>query len=61
MCYLLTASTFNEFPDLLVTDADFKELKKVSDANPQKAQLLWGKVGAGQLQEHRRRAAQRRC
>jgi len=40
--FLLTASTFNEFPDLLVTHSDFKELKKVSDANPQKAQLLWG-------------------
>lgn len=40
--FLLTASTFNEFPDLLVTGSDFKELKKVSNANPQKAQLLWG-------------------
>jgi dipeptidyl aminopeptidase/acylaminoacyl peptidase len=39
---LLTASTFNEFPDLLVTNSEFKELKKVSNANPQKAQLLWG-------------------
>jgi dipeptidyl aminopeptidase/acylaminoacyl peptidase len=40
--YLLTASTFNEFPDLLVTSSTFKDPKKVSDANPQKAQLLWG-------------------
>jgi len=40
--YFLTAPTFNEFPDLLVTGPDFKNLKKVSDANPQKAQLLWG-------------------
>lgn len=40
--YLLTASTFSEFPDLLVTSPAFKELKKVSDANPQKAGLLWG-------------------
>jgi dipeptidyl aminopeptidase/acylaminoacyl peptidase len=40
--YLLTAQHFNEFPDLVVTDASFKELRKVSDANPQKAQLLWG-------------------
>jgi dipeptidyl aminopeptidase/acylaminoacyl peptidase len=40
--YLLTASTFNEFPDLLVTAPDFKDMKKVSDANPQKAGLLWG-------------------
>jgi dipeptidyl aminopeptidase/acylaminoacyl peptidase len=40
--YLLTGQTFNEFPDLLTTDATFKELRKVSDANPQKAGLLWG-------------------
>jgi dipeptidyl aminopeptidase/acylaminoacyl peptidase len=40
--YLLTEQSFNEFPDLVVTDATFKELRKVSDANPQKAQLLWG-------------------
>jgi dipeptidyl aminopeptidase/acylaminoacyl peptidase len=40
--YLLTAQTFNEFPDLVVTDGSFKELRKVSNANPQKAQLLWG-------------------
>ncbi|HTF37211.1 MAG TPA: prolyl oligopeptidase family serine peptidase, partial [Blastocatellia bacterium] len=40
--YLLTASTFNEFPDLLVTSPSFKELKRVSDANPQRAELLWG-------------------
>jgi acetyl esterase/lipase len=40
--YLITAQTFHEFPDLAVTDGSFKELRKVSDANPQKAQLLWG-------------------
>ncbi|HEV8483645.1 MAG TPA: prolyl oligopeptidase family serine peptidase, partial [Blastocatellia bacterium] len=40
--YLFTASTFNEFPDLLVAGPDFKNPRKVSDANPQKAQLLWG-------------------
>jgi len=40
--YLMTEQTFNEFPDLMVTDNSFKELRKVSDANPQKAQLLWG-------------------
>jgi dipeptidyl aminopeptidase/acylaminoacyl peptidase len=40
--YLFTAQTFNEFPDLVTTDGSFKELRKVSDANPQKAQLLWG-------------------
>jgi dipeptidyl aminopeptidase/acylaminoacyl peptidase len=39
---LLTASTFNEFPDLLVTGPDFKDIRKVSNANPQKEKLLWG-------------------
>jgi dipeptidyl aminopeptidase/acylaminoacyl peptidase len=40
--YLLTEQTFNEFPDLVTTDGTFKELRKVSNANPQKAQLLFG-------------------
>ncbi len=40
--YLLTAQTFSEFPDLVTTDGSFKELRKVSDANPQKVNLLWG-------------------
>jgi dipeptidyl aminopeptidase/acylaminoacyl peptidase len=40
--YVLTEQTYTQFPDLLVTDGSFKELKKVSDANPQKAGLLWG-------------------
>ena len=39
---LLTGSTFNEFPDLLATDSSLREMKKVSNANPQKAGLLWG-------------------
>ena len=40
--YLLTEQTFNEFPDLMVTDGTFKELRKVSNANPQKSQFIWG-------------------
>ena len=40
--YVLTGSTFNEFPDLLISNSNFSDMKKVSDANPQKAQLLWG-------------------
>ena len=39
--YLLTEQTFSEFPDLITTDASFKEMRKVSDANPQKAGLSW--------------------
>jgi len=40
--YLLTEQTFNEFPDLVTTNSTFKELRKVSDVNPQKSKLLWG-------------------
>lgn len=34
--------TFNEFPDLMVAGADMKDPRKVTDANPQKADLNWG-------------------
>jgi dipeptidyl aminopeptidase/acylaminoacyl peptidase len=40
--YVTAASTFNEYPDLLITDSTFGSFKKVSDANPQMAGLLWG-------------------
>lgn len=40
--YLTTASTFRDYPDLLVTDHSFRELHKVSDANPQLPGLSWG-------------------
>ncbi len=40
--YLLTGSTFNEFPDLLVCGPNFNDMRKVTNANPQKAQLSWG-------------------
>lgn len=39
---VLSATTFNEFPDLVVTNAQFQGLKKVSNANSQKDKLLWG-------------------
>jgi dipeptidyl aminopeptidase/acylaminoacyl peptidase len=39
---MLTASTFELFPDLLVTDPDFKKLTRVSDAGGQKSRFLWG-------------------
>ncbi len=47
---LLTASTFHDQPDLQTTDSGFKELRKVSDANPQQAQLSWG---SGELMKFR--------
>lgn len=40
--YLVWASRFDEFPDLQVTDASFQSLKKISDANPEKKNYLWG-------------------
>ncbi|MGD0442566.1 MAG: prolyl oligopeptidase family serine peptidase [Edaphobacter sp.] len=40
--YALTAQTYSKFPDLLITDASFKNLQKISDANPQQSSLLWG-------------------
>lgn len=40
--YLMTAQTFNEFPDLQVCGPNFSDMRKVSNANPQRAQLLWG-------------------
>ena len=41
---MLTASRFDEYPDLLVADPGFKSLKKVSDAGKQKDQFTWGKA-----------------
>ncbi len=42
--YLLTISTFYDYPDCFVTAADFREFKRVTDANPKKAGFLWGKA-----------------
>ncbi len=40
--YVTAASTFSEYPDLLVTDASFRHFVKVTNANPQMANLRWG-------------------
>jgi poly(3-hydroxybutyrate) depolymerase len=40
--YLFTRQTFVEFPDLRVSGPDFKQSTKISDANPQQAEFLWG-------------------
>ncbi len=39
---LLSATRFDEFGDLLLTNSRFENIRKVSNANPQKEQLLWG-------------------
>ena len=40
--FLFTRQTFSEFPDLRVSGPDFKESRKISDANPQQAEYMWG-------------------
>jgi len=37
-----TRSTFNEFPDLLVSDMKFRKSTRISDANPQQSEYYWG-------------------
>jgi dienelactone hydrolase len=39
---VLTRSDFREFPDLWVTDASFRNMRKLTDANPQQAEYRWG-------------------
>jgi dipeptidyl aminopeptidase/acylaminoacyl peptidase len=39
---LMTATTFHDQPDLFTTDMAFDAPKKVTNANPQQAELLWG-------------------
>jgi len=39
---LFTASRFDEFPDLWISDADFSSPKRVSDGGAQIAPLAWG-------------------
>jgi dipeptidyl aminopeptidase/acylaminoacyl peptidase len=42
--YVFTIQTFNEFPDLWVSGPTFTDMKKISDANPQQAEYIWGKA-----------------
>jgi dipeptidyl aminopeptidase/acylaminoacyl peptidase len=39
---MLTASRFDQFPDLWVTSGDFRELKRMSNGDAQRAQFNWG-------------------
>ncbi|MCX6614213.1 MAG: prolyl oligopeptidase family serine peptidase [Acidobacteria bacterium] len=39
---MLTASTFREYPDVLITNSEMKSFNKVTDANPQMAGFNWG-------------------
>jgi dipeptidyl aminopeptidase/acylaminoacyl peptidase len=40
---VFTLSRFEEFPDLWVSDTSFKDMKKVSNANPQQEGFVWGR------------------
>ena len=42
--FTLRRSTFQEFPDLYVTDMTMRSLQKVTAANPQQALVNWGSV-----------------
>lgn len=39
---LFTRSSFDEFPNLWVSDPSFSQMEQVSDANPQMSDYLWG-------------------
>lgn len=40
--FIFTKQNFNVFPDLLLTDTTFANVKKISDANPQQKNYGWG-------------------
>ena len=40
--WLFTAQTWQEFPDLWTTDGDFEDRTRITTANPQQADFLWG-------------------
>ncbi len=40
---ILTASRFEEFPDLWTAGPNFENLTRVSNANPQQSQFVWGR------------------
>ena len=41
---LFTRESFQEFPDLRVTDPNFKSVTQISTANPQKSSYNWGTI-----------------
>jgi poly(3-hydroxybutyrate) depolymerase len=41
--YMFTRQTFVEYPDLRISGPDFKQSTKITDANPQQGEYLWGK------------------
>jgi dipeptidyl aminopeptidase/acylaminoacyl peptidase len=41
--YLFRRETFVEYPDLRIASAGFKDAKRISDANPQQKDYMWGR------------------
>ena len=41
---IYTRESFNEFPDLILSDTKFSYSKKISDANPQQKEYAWGSI-----------------
>jgi dipeptidyl aminopeptidase/acylaminoacyl peptidase len=41
--YVFTLGRFDEFPNLWASSGTFTDMKKVSDANPQQAEFIWGR------------------
>ena len=41
---VFTQARFDEFPDLWVSDTSFRDMKKISNANPQQPDYVWGKA-----------------
>ncbi|MCS6822090.1 MAG: prolyl oligopeptidase family serine peptidase [Microscillaceae bacterium] len=42
--FIFTRENFQEFGDIYLTDATFTNIQKLSHANPQQSQYLWGEV-----------------
>jgi dipeptidyl aminopeptidase/acylaminoacyl peptidase len=40
---VVTQARFDEFPDLWLTDTSFRDMRKVSNANPQQSEFIWGR------------------
>ena len=40
--YMFTMESFTECPDYYIADADFTNLRRITDANPQQVDYLWG-------------------
>ncbi len=43
-CYIFTKESFTEFPDIWFTESNFKVTVRITDANPQKNEFIWGRA-----------------